>query len=118
MIIVVTMIVLIAVITVLFFMFKSDSYVPERFDRAKWEVSHERYLMVDDLVDNNMLIGKTKKEIYDMLGEWIENYPKDSGKSQWIYYLGNMPCFGADIDGAILFITFDNGVAVNVFVKC
>ena len=73
------------------------SYYPERdFDKAKWKTDIEkRYEMTDDLVDNGKLIGKTKEEVKELLGQ--EDVSLDG--SRWTYYIGFKPSlFGIDPD--------------------
>jgi amino acid transporter len=82
------------------------SYYPERdFDKKKWTADIEkRYEMTDDLVDNGKLIGKTKDEIKELLGQ--EDVSLDS--SRWTYYIGFKPSlFGIDPD--VLEIEFKDG---------
>jgi amino acid transporter len=82
------------------------SYYPERdFDKTKWETDIERrYEMTDDLVKNRKLIGKTKEEIKELLGQ--EGVSFDG--SRWTYYIGFKPSlFGIDPD--VLEIEFKEG---------
>lgn len=82
------------------------SYYPERdFDKEKWKSDIEkRYEMTDDLVDNEKLIGKTKEEIKELLGQ--EEVSLDG--SRWTYYIGFKPSlFGIDPD--VLEIEFKDG---------
>ena len=63
----------------------------ERFDSDKWitadlnsEVNWSlRWDMMNSLRNNNKLIGKSKKEIIELLGE-----PESKSNSEYIYYLG------------------------------
>jgi hypothetical protein len=73
------------------------SYYPERdFDKEKWRTDIERrYEMTDDLVENGKLIGKTKDEIKELLGQ--EEVSLDG--LRWTYYIGFKPSlFGIDPD--------------------
>ena len=82
------------------------TYYPERdFDKEKWKTDIEkRYEMTDDLVDNEKLIGKTKEEIKELLGQ--EEVSMDS--SRWTYYIGFKPGI-VEIDPDVLQIEFKNG---------
>ena len=82
------------------------TYYPEgEFDREKWRSDQEkRYEMTDDLVTSKTLIGKTKSEIIELLGQ--EDNMIESDK--WVYYVGFRPSmFGIDPD--ILEIEFKDG---------
>lgn len=85
------------------------SYYPERdFDKENWRTDIEkRYEMTDDLVDNEKLIGKTKEEVKELLGQ--ENVNFDS--TLWTYYIGFKPSI-LGIDPDVLEIEFkDNKVS-------
>lgn len=83
--------------------FAFATYYPERdFDKEKWETDIEkRYEMADDLVDNGKLIGKTREEIKELLGQ--EEVNLDS--SRWTYYIGFKPSI-IGIDPDILEVEF------------
>lgn len=90
------------------------SYYPERdFDKEKWRTDIEkRYEMTDDLVDNEKLIGKSKKEIKELLGQ--EEVSMDS--SRWTYYIGYKPgVLGIDPD--ILEIEFKDDKVVKCWTR-
>jgi len=63
----------------------------ERFDSVKWKTADLnselnwslRWDMMNSLRNNNKLIGKTKKEITELLGE-----PESKSKTEYKYYLG------------------------------
>jgi hypothetical protein len=62
------------------------------FDKELWRNNPtERYKMVDDLIESQMLISKTKNEVRILLGEpySISNIQKDI----FIYRLGDQPNF-------------------------
>ena len=63
-----------------------------------------KYEMTDDLVDNGKLIGKTKEEIIELLGQ--EDVSLDG--SRWTYYLGFKPSL-LGIDPDVLEIEFKDG---------
>ncbi len=82
------------------------SYYPERdFDKEKWKTDIEkRYELTDDLIDSGRLIGKTKEEVKELLGQ--EDLSFDG--SRWTYYIGFKPSlFGIDPD--VLEIEFKDG---------
>lgn len=91
--------------------FISLSYHPTHaFNHQKWISDKEqRYELSDDIIDSNMLLGKTKAEVLLLLGEEGNAEASDN----WSYYLGFKPGF-ANIDPYFLSIEFENGKVVRV----
>lgn len=87
------------------------SYYPtHRFNKAEWlENPKKRYQLSDDIINSNVLIGKTKAEVKQMLGD--EGNPDES--DHWTYYLGYKPGF-ISIDPDVLDIDFKDGKVVKV----
>lgn len=87
------------------------SYYPTHsFNQAEWlENKNKRYQISDDIIDSNMLIGKTKAEVKQILGD--EGNPDES--DHWTYYLGYKPGF-ISIDPDVLDIDFKDGKVVKV----
>jgi hypothetical protein len=82
----------------------------EKFDSSKWiRKKSDRYRMVNDLVENTILIGKTKDEIIKLLGNTTEDGPCNN----CLGYSTNEPDQGFSIDHEVLEITFDNQNKVN-----
>ena len=67
-------------------------YHPEsKFDSKKWtENVEDRHEMRKDLIDSKILIGKTKKEVIEILGipQNINKVNNDTIKN-WTYFLGS-----------------------------
>jgi len=89
----------------------SMSYHPDHdFDKEKWFNDKEkRYELSEDIIDSEMLIGKTKTQVQQLLGN--EDNAKES--NNWSYYLGFRPGFFT-MDPDVLSIEFKNGKVVNV----
>ena len=85
------------------------TYHPQTtFDAIAWELNvEERYQMSHDIIKSELLIGKSKNEVVDLLGPEYSEY--DDSLS---YYLGFAP--GIHIDPEFLYIYFDNGMVVDV----
>ena len=77
----------------------------EKFDSHIWKNEDRlRYRMVNDIIDNQLLIGKTKQEVIEILGKDTEEGPcKDC-----IGYSTNEPDQGFSIDHEVLEINFNN----------
>jgi hypothetical protein len=105
---VVTPLIYIGLIMLWFF---SISYYPTHdFEKEKWFADKEkRYELSGDIIDSNMLIGKTKSEVQQLLGD--EGNTDDS--DYWNYYLGFRPGF-ANIDPDVLVIEFKDGKVIKV----
>ena len=91
--------------------FFSMSYHPTHdFDKQKWFADKEkRYELSEDIIDSKMLIGKTKSEVRQLLGDEGNTDESD----YWNYYLGFRPGF-ANIDPDVLDIEFKDGKVVKV----
>ncbi|MFN8277382.1 MAG: hypothetical protein U0T84_07865 [Chitinophagales bacterium] len=94
--------------TAWFFYLSYHSKYP--FDQQKWMRDKEkRYELSDDIIEHQILIGKTKQEVVALLGR-EENFDKSDN---WSYYLGYRPGF-IKIDPEALDIKFKNGKVVWV----
>lgn len=85
-----------------------ETYYPERdFDKGKWtENVEKRYEYADDLVDNEKLVGLTKNEIKEILGE-----PDYENEHSMTYYIGFSKRHLFRIDPDYLEISFKDGRA-------
>lgn len=97
-------------IAVVLIWLSSMSYYPSRdFDKEKWFADKEkRYELSEDLIDSRILLGKTKQQIRQLLGD--EGNKDES--NYWTYYLGFKP--GLSIDPDVLDIYFEDGRVVRV----
>ncbi len=95
----------------IFLLIFSISYYPTYdFDQIEWNSNiEERYKMSEDIIESKILIGKTKNEIIEILGE---NYSSNTHNSL-IYELGFVPGL-FNIDPDYLRINFENGIAISV----
>lgn len=82
------------------------THYPQRdFNQEQWFKDKEiRYEYADDLVDNNKLIGQTKAQIIELLGE-----PDYETETTITYYIGFSPKHFIGIDPDWLEIVFENG---------
>jgi len=89
----------------------SISYYPQKaFDKQKWhENIEERYKMSNDVIKSEMLIGKTKEEVIELLGDDFYSY----NDSCIHYELGFVPGLFS-IDPDVLDVYFKNGKVVRV----
>jgi hypothetical protein len=99
----------ISVMTISLIIFLMCYYPKEEFDAIKWrENIEERYRMSEDIIKKDILTGKTKNEIIELLGN--EFYVHSDGSIS--YYLGFAPPMKMDAD--ILTIYFENELSVKV----
>ena len=68
-------------VSLIFIWISYISYYPERdFDKEKWNANIEtRYEMTDDLIDNGKLIGLTKDDVRQLLGEEEVSFNETGG---------------------------------------
>jgi hypothetical protein len=87
-----------------------SKYAKSDFDHDEWRTNvEERYKFSDDIIKSEMLIGKTKTEVIQILGD--DYFASNAGG---IYYiLGFLPGL-FKIDPDILDIKFENGIVVNI----
>jgi len=94
-------------------------YGSETFSQEAWaaagpnmfssdRVPSERYRFSADLIERKLLVGKTREQVIELLGD---DY-FESGKSRIGYDLGFVPGHGFDPD--YLEITFEDGVVIKV----
>lgn len=51
----------------------------EKFEFSKWKTDeHSRYTMVNDIIENDLLLGKSKEEVLQLLGNPTEDGPCDN----------------------------------------
>lgn len=97
-------------IGVIIIWFFSISYYPNiDFNKHEWESNiEERYKMSKDIIQSELLIGKTKDEVVELLGN--DYYKYDDNRIA--YHLGFVPGFSIDPD--VLDIFFENGIVIKV----
>jgi len=90
--------------------FVTELYPKEKFDKQKWETNvEERYMMSKNIIKSEILIGKTKDEVIELLGNDYSDYDENHIG----YYLGFVPRM-FNIDPDILDIYFEDGKVVKV----
>jgi len=91
-------------------MFSITYYPNKDFDQNKWKSNIEaRYEMSKDIIDSKLLIGKTKKEVVDLLGSDFYTH----GENHIFYDLGFVPGL-LNIDPDFLDIYFENEIVNRV----
>jgi hypothetical protein len=101
---------LIYFVIIMLWIFSISYYPSNDFDRQKWLNDKEkRYELSENIIESKLLIGKTKMEVKQILGD------EENGDNSdlWNYYLGFKPqLFGIDPD--VLDIEFKNGKVIRV----
>lgn len=96
----------------------SNYHHQKYFDSEDWiEKPALRYEMIDNVIENKVLLGKTKEEVQSLLGnfEWLTwNDAKNIEDSNlWNYSLGIEPgAFNTKKD--VLEITFNNNIVIKL----
>lgn len=76
----------------------------DKFDSSAWQNDNEgRYRMVKELIESNILNGKTKDEVYFLLGKGNEDGPCNN----CVGYPTNDPDQGLSIDHEVLEVNFN-----------
>jgi outer membrane protein assembly factor BamE (lipoprotein component of BamABCDE complex) len=95
---------------ILLWLFSMSYHPTNDFDKQKWFANKEtRYEISEDIIKNKMLIGKTKSEVRQLLGDEGNN----NESNHWDYYLGFRPGI-ANIDPDVLDIEFKDGKVFKV----
>lgn len=82
------------------------NFLEEPFDEQKWrDEPLERYEMVDDIIESQILIGKPKKEVFKILGQPDSLFSEK--KDAIIYAIGDPPSFFAS-QKEYLLVVFKN----------
>ena len=85
----------------------------EQFDEKEWHASpSRRYKMVDDIIDDELFIGKSKDDIIEVLGQPVD--PINSEKDILNYKIGTPPSFSKHKREELI-IVFENSVAIQAF---
>lgn len=86
-------------------------YQTAEFDQNEWNSNiEERYKMSEDIIESEILIGKTREEVIQILG----NNFSANNESELIYELGFVPGL-LNIDPDYLGIKLENGIVINVY---
>ena len=84
----------------------------ERFDKHKWRSEPtRRYQMVDDMIESQLLMDKSKTEVIQLLGK--PSSSASAEKEVFLYRLGNPPTFFESKREQLL-IVFENGKVYKV----
>lgn len=95
---------------IMLLIFSITFYIPRHFDQETWIQNKEtRYKLSEDIIESNVLIGKTKLEVRQLLGD--ENNTDNS--YVWHYNLGLRPGI-ANIDPDVLEIEFKDDIVIKV----
>lgn len=78
-------------------------YFEERFNEDQWASNpSQRYKMVDDLIESQILLNLTKTEVKVILGEPYSQSNDD--QDVFVYYIGKQPNFFENRQGYLLII--------------
>ena len=87
----------------------------KQFDQSQWESSTlTRYEMATDIIESNILFGKTKTEVISLLGKAEPSTL--IGKDHFTYSLGKPPSFFETSDETLIVI-FENDIAIEIIHK-
>jgi len=95
---------------VMIWIFSISYYPTSDFDKNEWKSNvEERFKMSEDIIESEILIGKTGEEVVQMLGnDFITN-----NESEITYELGHVPGL-FNIDPDYLDIKLENGKVISV----
>ena len=84
----------------------------KKFDQTAWSVyPTERYKMSKDIIESNLLVGKSKQDVRLLLGDAeVSNF---QGRDHLIYALGQPPSFFGEA-AAKLVVIFEDALVIKV----
>jgi hypothetical protein len=95
---------------VMIWIFSVSYYPTSDFDQNEWKSNiEERYKMSEDILESEMLIGKNRDEVINILGN---NYSTNN-ENRLSYELGFVPGL-FNIDPDYLDIKFENEIVISV----
>jgi hypothetical protein len=95
---------------VMIWIFSISYYPTDDFNQNEWNTNvEERYKMSEDIIESEMLIGKTRDEVIQILG----NNFSSNDENRISYELGYVPGL-FNIDPDYLDIKLENGIVVSV----
>ncbi len=95
---------------IVFWFFLTSYYPKIEFDKINWRLNPEsRYEMSTDIINSNILLGRSRKEIVELLGV---NFV-DNSECYLAYYLGSIP-LPLNMEPDYLGIYFENGSVTKV----
>ncbi|MGC1472300.1 MAG: hypothetical protein WA775_06885 [Psychroserpens sp.] len=84
-----------------------------QFDEEKWRTDpSRRYKIADDIIDSDLLIGMSKLEVIDLLGEPVDLIETEVDLIN--YKIGAPPSFSKSVNEQLVII-FENAKVVEVF---
>ncbi|MCO6358781.1 hypothetical protein [Roseivirga pacifica] len=99
-------------IMVMIIIFAVSYYPKKKFDETGWKENiEERYIYASDIVNSELLLGKTKEEVVTILGNEYSTW----NKSYASYEIGHIPGM-FNIDPSFLYIELTSGIVTNVSV--
>lgn len=105
-----TILIIIYIGGIALWLFNISQYPRHNFTKEAWSTNQEkRYEISQNIIDSDLLIGQTKSEIRQLLGDEGNTDSSD----HWTYYLGFRPGF-INIDPDVLEIKFENGKVTTV----
>ena len=106
--------VLLGIVMILILNYLFVNHQPKIFTSERWNSISEdkRYYMAKDLVEKKILIGKTRDEVLELLGENItESHQNNDGTDDISYFLGSL------IGPEFLVLRFDeNNIVIDSWV--
>ncbi len=102
-------------LTLIYVFFSFLSYEPQKkFSKKGWdEMPLERYMMIDDLVQKKLLIGKDSDFVKNTIGSSAGSYTDSLARTTWNYHLG-MSSGGLGFLYHGMQVTFKHNKVVNV----
>jgi len=88
-----------------------------KFDSEKWKTQeNEQFYMLNDILENKLLFGKTKNEIITLLGTTsIKNFKYADDSWMFIILIPNSRATQSPVEN--MYIDFENGKVNNVYLQ-
>ena len=89
----------------------------KKFNTEKWKASKDdQFFMLNDLIENKRLLGKTKSEIIELL-DTVDIKQYNYSDNSWMFIVSKPHSFATERGVEILDVNFENDIVKKVTLR-